>query len=288
MAASEEGMLYLALAILASVSVAATIKVSETAGRNRVSVALVNYCIAACFIFVLWIVRGGAPCSGATLACGIYAGVTWVVSLILMMYAMKLIGIAITSAMVRIAVVLPVLLSVFVWSEIPGLLQVAGIALAGLAIMLLSLKVVRKEKRFHWPHVLLVAGVWLAAGAAQLASKLFAEACPEGEKDSYLVVLFLVAFAVTWLWLKLLGRTVKTGDFAYGAAVGVPNALSGFFLVSALHVLPGIVVFPTTAAAGVLLTVLLGLFIWKEKLGTKGIIGIATAIAALVLVNLKG
>ena len=90
-------MVYLILAVLSSVSVAATIKVSETAGRNRVSVALVNYCIAACFMFVLWFVRGAVSVSGITVACGIYAGITWVVSLILMMYAMKLIGIAINT-----------------------------------------------------------------------------------------------------------------------------------------------------------------------------------------------
>ena len=280
-------MHYLVLAVFSSVTVAAMIKASETAGRNRVSVALVNYCAAAVLMFVLWITRGAPPTSGITVACGIYAGVTWVVSLILMMFAIRVIGLAISAAIVRIAVVLPVLLSVLVWSEMPGALQVTGICLAAAAIFLLSLKVVRKEKGFHWPHVLLVLGVWTAAGAAQLASKLFAELCPPREKDGYLVVLFLVAFAVTWIWLKFTRRSVGKEDLGFGLGVGVPNALSGFFLVSALHVLPGIVVFPTTAAAGVLLTATLGVLLWKEKLGTRGVLGIAAAVAALVLVNLK-
>jgi drug/metabolite transporter (DMT)-like permease len=238
-------------------------------------------------MFVLWIIRGAVLVSPVTVVCGIYAGITWVVALILIMYSIKLIGIAISSAITRIAVVLPIVLSVFIWMEIPSAWQVIGIALAALAILLLSMKVVRREKKFHWPHVVLVLGVWTAAGMAQLASKLFEEYCPQEEKTGWLVILFLTAFTVTWVWLKIIRRTVERRDLGYGVAVGIPNALSGFFLVSALHLLPAIIVFPTTAAAGVLLTVLLGVAVWREKLGVKGALGIAAAVAALVLVNLK-
>jgi drug/metabolite transporter (DMT)-like permease len=280
-------MIYLLLAVLSSVTVAAVIKVSETAGRNRISVALVNYCIASVFMAVMWVLHGAGPVSGITVACGIYAGVTWVVSLILVMYAIRLIGVAISSAVLRTGVVLPIVLSILIWSEVPALLQVTGICLAAVAIVLLSLRIMRKEKKFHLPYVLLVLGVWGTAGAAQLSSKLFAELCPPDEKSGYLVILFLTASAFTWVWLKGTRRTVERKDLAFGFAVGVPNALSGFFLVSALQVLDGIIVFPTTAAAGVMLAALLGVFLWKEKLGVKGAAGIAAAVAALVLVNLK-
>ncbi len=280
-------MVYLALAIMTSVTVAVLLKVSEGAGRNRLAVALVNYCAASMLTFILWLLGGAIPMSRITVICGIYAGITWVVSLILMMYAIKLIGVAISSAVIRTGVVLPVILSVALWSEMPGALQVVGIVLAAVAVVMLSLKVVRVERKWHWHYALIMALVWLASGAAQLASKLFAEECHPVEREGYLVVLFLVASGFTWLWLKGTGRSIKMGDLSYGTAVGVPNALTGFFLVTALGVVPGIIVFPTSAAAGVLLTVLFGVTIWREKLGLKGAVGIAIAVLALVLVNLK-
>jgi len=280
-------MLFLVLAVLSSVTVAASIKVSENAGRNRISVALINYCIAAVVMFILWLLHGAVSVSGITVVCGVYAGITWVVALVLMMYAIQRIGIAISSAVVRMAVLLPTILSIVIWFEIPSTLQICGIALAAISILLLSLKVVRHENKFHLPDVIMVLGVWVTSGAAQLASKLYAELCPAREKDGYLVILFIVAFGVAWIWLRITGRTVEKKDLGYGVAVGVPNALSGLFLVSALQVLPGILVYPATAAAGVLLTVILGIALWREKLGIKGALGIAAAIIALVLVNLK-
>jgi len=280
-------MLYLALAVMTSVTVAALLKMSEGAGRNRLAVALVNYCAASVLTFVLWLAGGAIPVSRITVIYGVYAGITWVVSLILMMYAIKLIGVAISSAVIRTGVVLPVILSVVIWSEKPGKLQVVGIVLAAVAVVLLSLKVVRVEKKFRWHYALIMALVWLSSGAAQLASKLFAEECHEVEREGYLVILFLVASGFTWLWLKGTGWSVKKEDLSYGTAVGIPNALTGFFLVTALELVPGIVVFPVSAAAGVLLTVLLGMTIWREKLGIKGMIGIAVAVLSLILVNHK-
>jgi drug/metabolite transporter (DMT)-like permease len=280
-------MLYLALAVMTSVTVANLLKMSEGAGRTRLAVALVNYCVASVFMFTLWILDGAIPVSGMTILYGVYAGITWVVSLILIMYAIKLIGVAISSAVMRTGVALPVVLSVVIWSEKPGRLQILGIALAAIAVVLLSLKIVRVEKKFHWRYALVMALVWLSSGAAQLASKLFAEECHEVEREGYLVILFLVASGFTWLWLRGTQRSVCRKDLSYGIAVGVPNALTGFFLVTALGLVEGIIVYPVSAAAGVLLTALLGVIIWHEKLGLKGAIGIAIAVLSLVLVNLK-
>ncbi len=280
-------MLYLVLAIVSSVTMACVIKVSEGAGANRLGVAFVNYCIAAAVCFLLWLAHDAVPTSGLTAACGIFAGITWAVSLILIMYAIRWIGIAISSTVIRIAVVIPIILSILIWSEIPNIVQSAGIALAATAIVLLSLRAVRQEKRFHARDVLVVLAVWFAGGAAEFSNKLYAQVGTQEEKSGFLVVLFLVAAGFTLLWLKGTGKSILKKEFSYGIAVGVPNAFSGLFKVSALQVLPGTIVFPTIAAAGVLLAVLLGVLIWREKLGLKGAVGIAIAVFALILVNLK-
>jgi drug/metabolite transporter (DMT)-like permease len=280
-------MLYLTFAILSGVITAAVMKASETAGRSSVAVALVNYCIAALVMFAAWVAHGGVPLSLITVVCGIYGGITWTFGLVLSMVAIRLFGVAISAAVGRVGIVLPIVLSIAIWLEIPSVVQVVGIALAVVAITFLSLRVVLKGRGVRWRDMLVLLGLWVVAGAAQFASKLYAQVCPQDEKSGYLVVLFVVACCISFTWLKLLRGAIRRGDIAYGVGVGVPNSIGGFFLVSSLHVLPGIVVFPTLGAARVLLVALLGVLFWRERLGVKGAIGIAAAIAALILVNLR-
>ncbi|MDZ7815592.1 MAG: EamA family transporter [Planctomycetota bacterium] len=280
-------MLYLALAIAASVTVGSMLKVSEMAGRNRVAVAFINYVVAVITSLLLWYFAGTPGFAPETILCGTFGGFAWVAGLLVMMYAIKRTGVAITSAMVRVAIVVPILLSVLMWNEIPNSVQILGIGLALLAVVLLSFDRARTKTGFDYSWILLSAGVLLSSGSAQVASKLFAELCPTEQRPSYLIVLFIVAVMLTAGWLLMRSVPVRRGDLRYGVMVGVPNALSGLFLISALQLLPAIAVFPTAAAAGVVLLVLLGTFVWKEKLSKKALAGITVAVAAIVLVNLN-
>ena len=58
------------------------------------------------------------------------------------------------------------------------------------------------------------------------------------------------------------------------------------FLVLALSVLPGLVVYPAIAAGEVGLMAVAGVVLWKEKVGVRSWLGIALAILALVLIQL--
>ena len=64
------------------------------------------------------------------------------------------------------------------------------------------------------------------------------------------------------------------------------NAVQNRFMVTALQRLPGTLVYPFSAAVGLVLTVVVARLAWRERFGGLGTAGIALACVAVVLVNL--
>ncbi len=279
-------MLYLFLAVFCSVSVASLIKIGESAGCNRIAVACANYIVALLLSLILWQLDGRASFSSPTVITGIYAGCTWVAGLLTMMYAVKIVGVAVTSTTARLSVALPILAGILLFAESPNTMQYIGLALCGIALILLSYRKKNSSSPLTLGALMLLPMVWLAGGAAELSGKLFAEYCPPDEKYSYLTVLFVTAVLITTAFLYI--RRVKAAkrDLVTGAAIGVPNALSGLFIVLALLRLDAVVVYPTAAASVVAIMAALGILVWRERLRTLGYLGITIALAAVVLINL--
>ena len=67
--------------------------------------------------------------------------------------------------------------------------------------------------------------------------------------------------------------------------LGAANLGNYLFLVLALSVLPGIVVYPVIAAGEVGLMAVAGVAIWRERLGVPSWVGVGLAVAALVLLQ---
>ena len=280
-------MQYLLLTIVSSVLVASFIKLSEKNDCNRIAVAAVNYLFALLFSIALAVFQGEIALSMPTLLVGVYGGITWVMGLLLLMYAVKRIGVAITSSVARLSVVLPVLLSVILYSEAPGKIRSFGILLAIAAIFLLSLRAKRDGRTFEPMYVAVLLFVWFASGSAEFAGKLFAAHCPAEEKSTYLCVLFTTALMITSLAAVLFKKKPTRRDILFGGLIGLPNALSGLFIVSALVALDAVLVYPTVAVGTVVIVSALGIAVWKEKIPTAGYVGIALAIVSLILVNMR-
>ena len=62
--------------------------------------------------------------------------------------------------------------------------------------------------------------------------------------------------------------------------------MSAFMLVKAMKTLTGTVVFPFLSACGLMLSLLVAVRLWQERLGRSGIIDMALALVAVICINL--
>ncbi|MFQ6039583.1 MAG: EamA family transporter [Candidatus Poribacteria bacterium] len=258
-------------------------------GQNLLAVGAVNYIFAALLSIFSVVSEGNFQFSTPTMIFGTMNGVTYVVSFFLILYAMNARGIAVSMAIVRIAVVIPVLFSIVYWQEIPNRWQVIGIALACISLPLLSTRQRGNQqpgRTAKWLSLVIVT-LFLFSGGSQVAMKSFNELSPAAEKPLYLLFLFGMTMFVS-VWLLLWKRIVPSrGDIIYGVIIGSSNILGSGALIFALEKLPGMIVFPISASAGLLFTVVIAISLLGERLERRAVIGMIMTITALVFINLK-
>ena len=300
-------MLALVLTILSSLSISLLLKTHEVRKGNRLVLAGSNYVVAASLGIILSEeLRSGVPLSTLWLGIGFLIGVGFVAGFILQMRAIREAGLAITASVARIATLGPVLLSVLIYNEIPTLLGFAGIGFGLLAFLFIG-RDQRKSgnsslsgtEQVHVGGVVLLTLLFLVMTFNDFAMKVTQV---EGiDRGALLAVVFGSAGLICWMIVitqnisnrkarlqsgKKSNPVVSLHDVSRGLILGVPNFFSSWFLIAALEQLSAAVVFPVWSVAGLLLSALAAVMIWKERPGRDGWRGIALATVAVVLLGL--
>ncbi|MEA1883540.1 MAG: EamA family transporter [Thermotogota bacterium] len=277
-------MTYLILAILCSSSIALIFKFSETSNMNRFLVTTSNYLIAFTTSLILIFVEG-TPWSFFSFWLGSLAGVFFFLSFYLYQRSVRESGASLSGAFGKMGILIPMILSVIIWNEMPALIQWIGIGLALLSIILVNLPSKREKKTFHIDLIFL----FVFGGMAEFFNKIFQKyAVQSSDKNVFLFFVFFSAFIISLSFslLKRNRKKFKIKDFLTGLAVGVPNLFSSFFLIMSLDYIKTAVVFPIYSAGSIMLITLASTIFFGEKLKVKEKLSIVVTIIALILVNL--
>jgi drug/metabolite transporter (DMT)-like permease len=205
----------------------------------------------------------------------------------LMVPSLRISGVGITQSVGRLAVVVPVGASILMWGERPDGLRWVGLVLALVSFPLLARsRAVQADEGLRWRAPLL-AGFFAVNGIMGVCQKAYAHETPFGGRPGFLCFLFGIAAVVMMVAAARERRWPDCREAVHGLALGMANVGANFSVLSALAYLPGTVVFPTTSAAVIMLTSILAVFLWRERFDRKAMGGMALAIAAIVLINLR-
>ena len=286
-------MIYLFLHVVLLSGFGIFLKDAENRGHRLDPIGLVNYATAFVFSCALASQTNSFTFTPLTLVFGLATGISYAFGFVLVVAGMRLSGIVVTTAVIGLSMILPILFSVIVWNEEPNLWQTLGILIALVALPLLSgtTKATQDTNRPTWyatPKIGLIVVVllFLNAGVGRLAMKGFNEMCPMDQKPMYLFFLFIVT-TVSYLFICLHKRQLPTIlELGYGILIGVCNVLgSGTFIV-ALDQLDALIAFPISGSGGMLFTTTVGILILGEQLNKRLAVGVVLAIISLILVNL--
>lgn len=284
-------MLYLFLAILSSASIAMILKFSENRDLNRYAVTSANY-ISAFTISLLLSLKNidleNTEGLSKVFGLGMFAGVLYFLGFIFIQKSIKENGVGITGAVSKIGIILPVVLSMIFWKEIPNCLQSAGVIISISAIILINLNPddIKSMKSFNKTIIFL----FIIAGSAEFTTKIFEKYCMPDFKPIYLFTIFFTAFLISayftyTAWGKKIMIT-KT-DVVTGLFVGIPNMLTSFFLIESFRYYKASVAFPIYSSGTIFLINLGGIVLFKEKLIRKNAFAVVMIIVAIVMMNLK-
>ncbi|TET36124.1 MAG: DMT family transporter [Planctomycetota bacterium] len=282
-------MLWLIVSIITSVSFSIGLKISEAGGRDRVANVFIQYVAGTLAAGIYFLAFTNRQISPATIYVGIFAGFTWAAAVTSLMVSINEVGLAISGAITRLSVILPVVSFVIFWQEKLSLVHWAGVALVCIAIIALSRRATERKGKITAWGVLLMALLFTSQGLAQVVMKMFDSRSPDPKAEfmAFMMILFAAASVFTGIWFLASKRKIKkVSDIGIASLLGVINLSTGVFWLFALEKLPGAIVFAVWNAAGVLILAVVGVAVWREKLGKLGIIGIALTIIALVLLRL--
>ena len=278
-------MLYLILAILSSAMVSITMRLSTEKVSGNVSLLAMNYLTCA----VLSAVYTGdgklfpaVPTLGTAVLLGIISGIFYLSGFAIFQICVLKNGVVLSAIFMKLGLLVPMVLSVCFFHEVPGLTQILGFLLAVAAIILINFEKGGSAVRFRTGLILLL----LLAGGADGMSKVYEELGDLSLSNQYLFYTFLVA---TLLCVPL---CIYKKDFPgrnevlFGMLVGLPNFFSAKFLLRALEFLPAVIVYPCFSVTTILLITLAGVAFFREKLGRRQRVAIAIILAAVALLNL--
>ena len=281
----EKNMFYLILAIISSALVSIFVRLSEGKITANVSMLAFNYMMCS-------ILAGGAigitnllpNAEGihATLGMGAINGFFYLAGFLLLQWNVKKNGVVMSATFMKLGLLVPMVVSIFLFKEMPGVPQVIGFALAIAAIVIINFEKehTMMECKAMLP-VLLIVG-----GTGDVMAKIYEVYGASELSGQFLFYTFFVALMLCIGIVLYKKERPGKNELLFGMLIGIPNFFSAKFLLQALASVDAVIAYPTYSVSAMVLITLAGVGFFKERLGRKQKLGVGIILVALVLLNL--
>ena len=281
-------MIFLVLNIVFGSTFVLAIKWVQSRDREDiVTVGCINYIAAAIVVLPRFATAEQGIVVLPAVLTGGGMGLCYFIAYFFVVYAIRYVGVAASSVVGALSILMPIVCGIFIWHEHPNFLQFSGIGLALVALMLIGgtkTEEGKREKRFWFTPFLLIS-FFLLAGLCRLSQVAFRYECEPNQRPTFLLVAFVVAAIPSIGLLLFRQQRISWSELTMGTGLGMSNILQSYFLLKSLEYLPGFVVFPAVSAGGLVFITLFATAVFKEKLNVKSYVGIGIASIALVLLN---
>ncbi len=283
-------MINLILSILFSSSLYVFFKYFEKYDINTLHAIIVNYVVAATcgFIFFEGDVNFITVPKEQWFFGAIALGLLFIFIFNIMALTSQKNGLSVASVAGKMSVVIPILFAVFVYKERLGLLKILGILIALLAVYFTSARIKNSQAPLSKKTLIYPILLFVGSGIIDTFIKYMeTNYVSTGEIPYFSAVVFSFAGLIGIMTL------IIKKDFAFkwknvlgGILLGVPNYFSIIYLLQALQNqnLNSSTVFTINNVAIVMISTILGIVVFNEKLIRKNWLGIGLAIISIILV----
>lgn len=282
-------MFYLFLAIASSAMVSICMRITEKYVRNNMVMFTANYaiCLALSLLYIgdtRFLTNESGI--GIAVVLGIISGFLYLLCFVLLQKNIRYNGVILSSAAMKLgSVMIPVLIAILVFHEQVGGIQSAGIIIAVVAIILMNIEKgeVGKKNKKYWLIVLL-----LGSGLTDTMANIYDKTGVAVLKNHYLFYTFSAALLTAFVMALLNKQKIRLEDICSGLLIGIPNYYSARFLLLSFGSVPAVVVYPVYSVGTIIITSMVGMLIFGEKLSVQKKLALLLILVALALLNLYG
>jgi drug/metabolite transporter (DMT)-like permease len=276
----------LLLATVSSATIALLFKISSKHAYNEALISMANYGMASVIAFIMFIqdYQNISQAILPTVLLGVLTGLFFFSSFYFYQRCVAQSGASLAGMFGKLGILVPMLLSIVIWRELPSQWATVGILLSFLSIVIVNWsdtsQITLKSKMVYL--LLLFA----FGGIGEFFNKIFQYYMPVENKGLFLFCVFFSALLFASLFVVYKKTPLKWQAMKWGIVVGIPNLMSSFFLIDALHSLKATIVFPFYSAGSIFLIFVLSFILFQEKIKRKDQIAMAITMMSLVLLNL--
>ena len=244
-----------------------------------------NYITLALLLFGYFNFTNQVNFNPMVIRVGSITGGVFIVAMLLMTKALSLVRVGSVLTSFRMAMLIPIIVSVIIWGETAMPLQIVGIGLSIISLILMTRGSVGSNKIGRLGQFLLVILVFFGQGASMTCLRWVRYAGLEDQLLQVIMVTGAVAGTLGAIYLAVLRIKPSNKDIRTGAVIGTYNLFGLIVLLTALNHVPATVFFPLMGCVVVTLDNLAAHFYWRERLDRQAIIGVGLALVAITLVR---
>lgn len=278
-------MIYLILAIISSTSISVIMRLSEKRRTGESGILIFNYIV--CTVSAVCFSSGkelnlSEPGLGFMLFAGALGGVIFMLSFGLFQKSISDNGLVLSSMFMKLGLIVPVLMAILAFGEVPGILQIIGLIIAFAVIIIVNFS---KNSTSVRKNIFILPALLIMGGLSDSMVNIYDKMGNPIFSDLFLAMIFGVAGVCALLMLVVKKEAVGKWDIIFGLIIGVPNYFSSRFLLMALSDIPAVVAYPVYSVATLLSVSFIGIIVFKENLTGQKAIGFIMVIAALVMLQ---
>lgn len=224
------------------------------------------------------------------------SGVTTSVFVVAWLLAVRRGAYMMLDVFLMLGVIVPLLLSEFLFDEKIRLNQWAGllVLLAAVVIMCSYNNQIKEKMSLKSLGLLVLCGI--ANGLTDFSQKLYVKTVADSSAavfNFYTYIFSALVLLVFYLGAKVTDKTGSSSETdvlrrvgGYVAVMSVCLFLNSYFKTMAAGILPSAILYPLSQGASLILSSFMSMLFFKEKLTAKCITGIALSFAGLLIINL--
>lgn len=284
-------MIYLLLCIFSTAGIMVIFKIAGNLKLDTFSIIIINYFTAAILGFSL----GGLPersdFSAGWVPMAVIIGILFIVMFFVIALSTQKAGIAVTSVASKMSVVIPITFSIIYFNETVDALKFTGIMLALVSVFMTTYNRDKTKKRGIEVIILpltLFVGAGLIDSLIKFTQQVF---IVEQSTIMFTSVLFSIS-AITGVIFSFFRKDLfKSKNFPRiimaGIMLGIVNFGSLYGLIMALdsNILDSSIIFGINNMGIVVLSVLIALLFFREKLSILNKAGIALSILTIIFLS---
>lgn len=279
--------LFLVSSAACSVLIAHLLKLTEVKKLRTLPTLTMNYLSAAIFAFVFGL-------DGSTdlqflrnpfvLFFCLIVGALFIGNFLMYSKSVHKNGVGVTIAAMRVSLLVPVLVSLYLYRESISVSTGLGIVLViGALVLLVPKKQSQKIGKLNAGWLLVF--IFLVTGFADASLKIYQEDFRlQFNELQFMSMVFGGAFLIGMAAMVLRKNSFITlKEAGMGCLIGIPNLYSAVFLIYALSGIDGAVAYPLVNTLIVVVGTILGLWYWGDKITDWQWAGIGIAVIAIIL-----